>query len=349
MSQRTRKQPRRRLTDSLQQEQQQLDQEASHHGDVLGLQTSSVSDCACLELLHAWYKHALDAWPKARFYGKTEDDVLINLPAMRFELVRLARLASVRPLWYGLMAWTGNGDTEHLGVGCWGGMFEDDPTLSPKAVRGTLSKEHGCANGAKPIVPAPTHEIDIRSASLARLLAASSCEYPRRWLDAMGDGRRCLNDCAGVQGHFLARCVKENVTLAHATWSKVHSNALDNGWRPFAAPSNLTLVLDMNLGDKKAKALATELGPRVLWQRAAAALAPVTATAFPPLLFEFDPMRQAGDAQLMAALNPRVAKLHYRTCQWGGCHPSRGEAAVEWPAWLTSAPTASKEALGLDT
>ena len=67
----------------------------------------------------------------------------------------------------------------------------------------------------------------------------------------MGGGRRCPNDCAAVQGLWLTRCVSRNVTLAHATWSKVHSNSFDAGWRPFAPAGNLTLALDMNLGDRK--------------------------------------------------------------------------------------------------
>ena len=171
----------------------------------------------------------------------------------------------------------------------------------------------------------------------------------------MGSERRCPNDCAAVQGLWLTRCVNRSVTIAHATWSKVHSNAADNGWRPFAPPSNLTVVLDMNLGDKKLRALAAESGSDAPWARAAAAMPMATsgsayaaATAFPPLLYEYTPTRRAGSEPLMAPLNPRVAALHHTTCRWGGCHPSRGEAGLSWPAWLASgAPQTSTEALGL--
>ena len=170
---------------------------------------------------------------------------------------------------------------------------------------------------------------------------------------AMGGGKRCPNDCAAVQGLWLNKCVRYNVTLAHATWSKVHSNSFDNGWRPFAPPSNLSVVLDMNLGDKKLKQLANEQGVHAPWARASAVMAPSTSTAFPPLLYSYDPRRAFGSTHLLDALNPKIAALHHSTCRWGGCHPSRGDppwpAEIVWPAWKASEPwpATSKEALGM--
>lgn len=190
--------------------------------------------------------------------------------------------------------------------------------------------------------------------------------------------------CAVVQGLWLTQCGRGNVTLAHATWSKVHSMSLDGGWRPFAPPGNLTLALDMNLGDKKLRRaagasnrrpqrrwvtlglsrqgfwlppvrwrrqLASDEGGMAPWKRAAAAMAVATRrrSAFPPLLYEYDPRRTAG-APLMRPLNPRVATLHYETCRWGGCHPPRNEPYVEWPAWGASEaqPATTSAALGTD-
>ena len=106
--------------------------------DVLLLPTTSA--CVCAELTHAWFAHSLAAWPAASFIGKTEDDVFIALPALRFELGRLVGYAR-DALWWGLMAWTGNGDIGHQRTGCWAGGFEDDPVLSAKGVRPTLGKE----------------------------------------------------------------------------------------------------------------------------------------------------------------------------------------------------------------
>ena len=128
------------------------------------------------------------------------------------------------------------------------------------------------------LAPGPTHELDIRSAALARDLVG--CSYPRQWLAGMerhasvaaaaGRGRRravgdtCTSIGApAVQALWLTRCAPPDgrVLLAHATWTKVHSNAADAGWRPFARPSNLTLALDMNLGDRKLRAAGAPSPP----------------------------------------------------------------------------------------
>jgi hypothetical protein len=310
-----------------------FEREATHARDMVALKTPTGSACSCAELTHAWFTHARSRWPHARFVGKTEDDILVSLPAVLWELRRLP--TDGRPIWWGLMVWTGNGDVDHLRVGCWGGSFEDNPTVSAKGLRQTLGKERECPDGAKPLAPAPTHEIDIRSAALVR--EVSLCSYPNEWLQAMGQ-KKCPNDCAAVQGMWLTKCSSQNVTLAHATWTKVHSNSLDNGWRPFAPPSNLTLVLDMNLGDKKLR----EDRPGA-WKRAATTLASTVTSSFPPLLFEFTPSRRAGDPTMLTPLNPAVAAMHQQACRWGGCHPSRADGYIEWPGWRHSQPWPAEE------
>ena len=242
------------------------------------------------------------------------------------------------------MAWTGSmGVDATKPAGCWGGGFEDDPLLSAKGVRQTLGKERGCPTTAQPLTPAPTHEADIRSAPLARALA--QCLHPEAWLRAMGKlgVRRCPNDCAAVQGAWLTQCAKmdgiigRNVTLAHATWTKVHSNSADNGWRPFAPPANLTVVLDMNLGDKKLRR-----DVRGAWETAAKLVAPTRATSFPPLMYSYSPTRRTGDVEMLRLLNPQVAALHHQTCRWGGCHPSRGEASPMVESWQRSSEPSSQ-------
>ena len=335
----TQRKPRRRRLAGQQQElaEGQLEREAEKHGDLVPLPTPSGSSCACHELTQRWFLHAVGHWATARFFGKVEDDVFVQLPALVWELARLPG-GGVTPLWWGLFTWTGNGGATHPNVGCWGGQFEDDPRLSAKISRQLLGREHSCQDGASPLAPAPTHEIDIRSSHLARSVA--SCSYPAAWLAAYPSGKRCANDCAAVQGLWMLQCARATphllpyVLLAHATWSKVHSNALDGGWRPFAAPGNLTVALDLNLGDKKIR----ELEPSVAWDRVAAAMGPTTRTALPPLLYAFDPARRTGELPLASPLNLRVASLHATGCRWGGCHPSRGEPAPEWPPWLHSAP-----------
>jgi len=123
--------------------------------------------------------------------------------------------------------------------------------------------------------------------------------------------------------------------LSQATWTKVHSLAADNGWRPFARASNLSVAVDMNLGDKKLK-----LDRPAAWDATHAAMAPAAASAFPALLYDFAPQRSAGQLPLAQPLNPQVGQWYAASCRWGGCHPPR-EPWVEWPGWLASTPRAT--------
>ena len=118
---------------------------------------------------------------------------------------------------------------------------------------------------------------------------------------------------------------------------------------PPLSPANLTVVLDMNLGDKKLRQLASETSSEEPWTRAHAVMAATPTSAFPPLLYTFNPSRRDGEPHLLDALNSKVAALHHTTCRWGGCHPSRGEPAVEWLKWRSSAPWPSTFGLGLDS
>ena len=128
----------------------------------------------------------------------------------------------------------------------------------------------------------------------------------------------------------------------------------------------------MNLGDRRLRQLASEQGAAAPWDRAHEALRATRSTAFPPLLYSYDPSIRAGAPRLLEArrrpgrrdlgsarrisanlgesrrfqqaLNPAVAREHYATCRWGGCHPSRGEAAVEWRPWRESGGGPADEA-----
>jgi hypothetical protein len=215
-------QRRRRLASA----EHALEREIAHAEDVVVLDPLVRSFCACAELTHAWFAYALKRWPAAGYLGKTEDDIYVNVPSLIFELTRLP---TVRPIWWGLFVWTGSADADANGpkaAGCWGGSFEDNPLITLKGMHQTLGKERECPEKARPLSPAPTHEIDVRATPLARALAY--CEYPIKWLRFAAKGgagglEKCPNDCAGVQGAWLTKCLTRNVTLAHATWTKVHS------------------------------------------------------------------------------------------------------------------------------
>ena len=291
--------------------------------DIVVLSTNR-SRCVCIALVQAWFAHATSVWPTAKYFGKTEDDIFLRADALAWELRRLPAAA---PLWYGLFLWSS--------AGCWGGQFEDDPTFSAKARAQLLRKEQKCPPAARPLAPSASHELDVRSAPLARSLAR--CAAPGEWLVRQPAGRRgrCGADCSTMQGAFVTSCVHEPTLLAHATWTKVHSLAPDRGWRPFAPASNLTLALDVNLADKRLR----ERDPTALWAEVDAATrsAERPATRFPPLLYAYAPDRAAG-APLAAPRNEAVAAWHKQACPWGGCHPPRdGVELRPWPGWRESA------------
>lgn len=314
--------------------------------DVVRLPLPPRSTCMCAELTHAWFSHALQAWPAAKWIGKTEDHVYVQTITLQWELERLPH---ANPLWLGLFYYASVGDASTPRTGCWGGQFEDDATASPKTQTALQGKESKCDKAGVPLVPSPSHELDLRTVPLARAIA--SCEYATEWLDrafpaaaaeAEGKGARrkarCAADCAATQGHFVSRCASRiagggRLTLAHETWTKMHSLSPEQpGWRPFALPGNLTMALNMNLADHKNRDRGIEA-----WRAVHATLAPLRTSVLPPLLYANTAARKPGEP-FATPLNPLVASMHHTTCRWGGCHPPRGEPSPEWPGWRASAP-----------
>ena len=88
--------------------------------------------------------HALERWPGASFYGRTQLDVYVQTNALLWELTRLPRDPYV---WYGLFVWSGNGGLQHPNKGCWGGAFEDDQTMGDQISAQLLQKEKECPSG----------------------------------------------------------------------------------------------------------------------------------------------------------------------------------------------------------
>jgi hypothetical protein len=348
--------PRMRQGRRQEERSDELQRESRVHGDVVELEPPNGSVCLHAELTLAWFSHALAVWPTSLYFGKTEDDIYIATTLLLWDLQRL----SAPLLWLGLFQWSGNGDLDHPHTGCWGGAFEDDPLFSAKISSQLLSKERKCPEGAVPLTPAPSRELDIRSAALARA-QLGGCDVAMRWLSQQprrSAGRRaasCPNDYSAVHGLWLRRCLSTPVTLAHLTWTKVHagprlvcivrsirprrpslapaaaavaarrellavadarglpmitqvhSNAADDGWRPFASPSNLTLALDMNLGDKKIRRNTTGA-----WSRVHDAIQPTPSTTFPPLLYSFETTRRAGPSPVCAiTLTVRPWSLYF--------------------------------------
>ena len=64
----------------------------------------------------------------------------------------------------------------------------------------------------------------------------------------------------------------------------------------------------MNLGDRRLRQLASEQGAAAPWDRAHEAMRATRSTAFPPLLYSYDPSRRAGAPRLLEARRrPAVA------------------------------------------
>ena len=98
-----------------------LKREQSKHRDLVPLHFRPRSACRCAESTHAWFSHALQPWPAARFFGETEDHVYVQTHMLQWELQRLP--ASAGSLWFGLFLWSSIGDDAHPRTGCWGGQF----------------------------------------------------------------------------------------------------------------------------------------------------------------------------------------------------------------------------------
>jgi hypothetical protein len=82
-----------------------LEREANRSTDVLLLPGALdgrhvAMPCSCIEKVYGWYSFALEQWPRAGWYGKTEDDTYVNVDQLLFELKRLARHPRV---YYGLI------------------------------------------------------------------------------------------------------------------------------------------------------------------------------------------------------------------------------------------------------
>lgn len=110
----------------------QIAMESRHHGDIITLSAGFRNGSVCYnaELTARWFSHAVAAWPDARYFAKTEDDMYVNLALLRWDIVRI----DAPMLWAGLFQWYGNGDGSSR-VGCWGGAFEDDPVHGPKRTK----------------------------------------------------------------------------------------------------------------------------------------------------------------------------------------------------------------------
>lgn len=90
---------------SLEAKKSALQGEIATYGDVVQLDAIDgpgvAMECPAAEKNIVWLQYALRTFPKASYYGKTEDDTFVNLDMLELELLRLSALR-VSNVVYGL-------------------------------------------------------------------------------------------------------------------------------------------------------------------------------------------------------------------------------------------------------
>ena len=204
--------------------------EATLHKDVVVVDTSDCRIWHSAAKVHAWFKHALDAFPQAEWLGKSEDDTLPWPSAVLADLVQLS--ADVE--YYGVMAWQGscsmNGQVNTDCAGCFGGpLVNGQSVCRPAVCHGKLPRccQVGCPRTVR-MAPFAIGAIDLRRRRLARTVA--DCAYADRFfarVSAHGDqtGAMC-STTDGAQGHVLGECVRGNLVLADAGSARMADGTL---------------------------------------------------------------------------------------------------------------------------
>ena len=223
-------------------------EESNTHRDVVWINATDCHKAYGAEKVHAWYRHALHAWPSTPWLAKAEDDGLVMLPAV---LRDLRSLDASKLTWYGVMGWVGSctlgtGCSVELGraaagktqtdrgfVGCCGGCFgglwqgrrvPKGPCVPGSKETGPFPKAvGGAACPSVAVSPFPMGPIEVRSRGLAA--AVGRCGYARDYFAAMSTrGGAIQNECAsmdGAQGHAAAHCLQSPLTLADATFGRL--------------------------------------------------------------------------------------------------------------------------------
>ena len=338
-----------------------LEAEVSSSSDVLLLPevldgADVAMPCSCTEKVYAWYTHALERWPLARWIGKTEDDTYVNLEQLLFDLRGLARHPMV---YYGLMNACGMPPTvaaQRLSSGfggCFLGDFEEgsgqtalrDWPMSASMSTRRFGGTSACTAGAA--APFATGPLDVQSAEFARALFRD-CSYTRSF---MAHGRaanrraeRCNRNhelavhslasttCDCVVGHWIGEC-RLNATLADMSWTKAHHYLHRAGGMGWVAPSNASIAIHYLKKHTGPSGPANTEGGE--WLHVHNASAPVSRSAFPPLLYRLEqsPIDRAAQARMAER-----AAHHEARRRANGSFAAFGTTDASWLAVLRVPP-----------
>ena len=198
-----------------------LDDEAGAHADIVFVRSPDCNKWYSAEKTHAWFRHALQAYPSAVWIGKTEDDALLSVEAL---LGDLARLDPAQVDIYGPMMW-GNRCTRDAASGdalglpcsfCYAGSWQRGPFTSPVSAP---SCRRGCSQTGRACVlnagtPSCPHKrsfafawggLEVRSRRHAAAIAG--CGYADAFMANMS--ARATEMCAATdeaQGHVADVC-----------------------------------------------------------------------------------------------------------------------------------------------
>ena len=175
--------------------------------------------------VHAWFAHALVAWPSAKWLAKTEDDSYLWLSALTTDL----RALSPNVSYVGLMGWTGGCTTDpnFCAPACWGGAgYGSRPACEPVCSDPKVIPQNSCCEMSKAERMRRTRMtifasgmLDVRRRAFAQTVA--NCEYARRFFDRSAawasrgtdEGAQCQST-DGSQGFAIAECGHESLTVA---------------------------------------------------------------------------------------------------------------------------------------
>ena len=149
---------------------------------------------SCIQKVRWWYSYALEKWPNAKYFAKTEDDTYVEINKLIFDLKYLDSTSRVV---YGLIDFIGEnnqflGDIEHGGY--------------PRS----RTQVH----------PFPTGPLAVFSKSLATDMF-TNCNYIKPFPNT-SKGKRCFvvgkhmlqgKSCDGILGMLMGNCVRKNITL----------------------------------------------------------------------------------------------------------------------------------------
>ena len=203
--------------------------------DIVRVQAPDCAKWHGAAKVHAWFKLALKVFPRAQWFGKTEDDGMLWPSALHADLKALEQ-RSPRAQYYGVLSWQGScpagesyygskrTDADITCAGCYGGAVSDG---------GALCRATRCDNGPPPnhrrccqvgcprslrMVPFAIGALDVRKRDLAE--AVATCSYADAYFHRVSSYSAALNAMCqtvdGAQGHAIGECV-DSVRIADIT------------------------------------------------------------------------------------------------------------------------------------